>query len=129
MTCIDLLDEVVVNLRALVVVFVVVAASVEVHSPPPRSPWPRQSKGSDMICRMPRWTRRNDRSLMQTVLANFPFLLVPLAAEKRRLCRPVRRRFRTEIRVRNGRLVCEALEVFLFGEKGMKIVGNILNLI
>jgi hypothetical protein len=76
MTCIDLRDEVVVNLRALVVVFVVVATSVEVHSPRPRSPWPRQSKGSDVICRMLRWTRRNDRSLMQTVLANFLFLLV-----------------------------------------------------
>jgi hypothetical protein len=46
------------NLVALVVVFVVVAASVEVHSPPPRSPWPRQSKGSDIICRMLRWTLR-----------------------------------------------------------------------
>jgi hypothetical protein len=53
MIYVDLRDnEVVVNLLALVVVFIVVAASVEVHSPPPRSPWPRQSKGSDMICRM-----------------------------------------------------------------------------
>jgi hypothetical protein len=98
MICIDLRDEVVVNLLALIVAFVIVTASVEVHSPPPRSPWPRQSKGSDMICRILNRTLRKECSLMQPVLANVAFWLVPLAAGKRRLCRPLCRPSRAEIR-------------------------------
>jgi hypothetical protein len=108
MIYVDLRDEVVGNLLFLVVVFVVVAAPVEVYSPPPRSPW--QINGSDMICRMLRWTLRKERSLMQTVLADVAFLLVPLAAENdayvgRCVSAPGRKS-----EFKNERAVCEAVE-------------------
>jgi hypothetical protein len=60
-----------------------------------------------MIFRMLRWTLRKERSLMPLVLANVAFWLVPLAAGKRRLCRPLCRFSRAEIRVQKWETVKE----------------------
>jgi hypothetical protein len=100
----------VINLVAFVVVFVVVAASVEVHPPPPRSPWPRQSKGSDMICRMLRWTLRKERSLMQPVLASVAFGWSHWLRENDGSVGPCVGAPGRKSEFKNGRSVCEAVE-------------------
>jgi hypothetical protein len=110
MNCIDLRDEVVVNLLALVVVFVVVTASVEVQSAPPRSPWPRQSNGSDMICRMLRWMLREERPLSSPCWPMLRFGWSRWLRENdgcvgRCVGAPGRKS-----EFKNGRAVCEAVE-------------------